>query len=296
MRPLSTNRSRLIEQAVLGEVAPPRVGTGRHWRVGPDGAAHCLPGVGSITYNLKVGQSALDWEADHVEPGVSIQAQKEDANTALNLLACIGNTATVVSGDAKGAQGLVTGKHGGIEHVLVDFPQDVLEKLVIGDKVQVRARGLGLRLTDLPGITLMNMDPDLFEALGVEQHDGALQVPVTHSLPAAVMGSGIGRDQALSGDYDIQLFDERTIAERRLEDLRIGDLVAVLDQDHTYGRVYRSGAVSIGVVVHSRCVQAGHGPGVTSLMTSPEGRIRAVTRPDANIAHILGIGTGRPHA
>jgi len=293
MKAPATNRDRLIEQSVLGEVTPPRVGNAYQWRVGPDGVPRLLPGVGGITYNLKVGHSALDWEADHVEPGVSIRAQNEEANTALNLLACVGNVAAVVSGDAKGAQGVVTGKHGGVEHVLVDFPQDALDRLVIGDKVQVRARGLGLRLSDLPGVALLNMDPDLFEALGVEEEQGRLKVPVTYCLPAALMGSGIGRAHALSGDYDIQLFDDETVSHYSLSDLRIGDIVAVLDQDHTYGRVYRSGAVSIGVVVHSSCVQAGHGPGLTSLMSSSEGLIVPVTDREANIGTRLRIGTAR---
>ena len=80
MSPLQTNRDRLIEQSVLGEVSPPRARKGRHWRVGPDGVPWVLPGVGGITYNCKVGHSALDWEADHVEPGVSVRAEKEEAN------------------------------------------------------------------------------------------------------------------------------------------------------------------------------------------------------------------------
>jgi len=293
MGTLRTNRDRIVEQAVLGEVAPPRLGAGRHWRVGPDGVPRALPGVGGITYNLRVGDSALDWEADHVEPGVSLRAEKEDANAALNLLACVGNLATVVSGDAKGARGVVTGKHGGIEHVLVDFAPDVLEKLVIGDKVQIRARGLGLKLTAFPGVTLMNMDPELFDALGAVEAHGRLRVPVAHCVPAALMGSGIGRDQALSGDYDVQLFDQGMVREWGLEGLRLGDLVAVLDQDHTYGRVYRKGAVSVGVIVHSRCVQAGHGPGVTTLMSSPDGLIEPVVEAGANIAGLLKIGTER---
>ncbi len=87
-----------------------------------------MPGVGGITYNLRVGDLACGWEADHVEPGVSVENKENDArsgqaaNTAFNVLSCVGNKATVVTGDAKGAEGTVTGKHGGIEHVLVDFP------------------------------------------------------------------------------------------------------------------------------------------------------------------------------
>lgn len=50
-----------------------------------------------------------------------------------------------------------------------------------------------------------------------------------------------------SGDYDIQLFDKKVVEEYHLEDLRLGDLVAIVDADHSYGRVYMTGAVSVGV-------------------------------------------------
>jgi hypothetical protein len=188
---LETNAARLIEQSVLGQVvAPVSRGT---WRVGPDGVPSILPGVGGITYNCKVGDSALNWEADHVEPGVSLKTDNELQNAALNTLACVGNVARVVSGDAKGDEGVVTGKHGGIEHVLVDFADSTLDALAIGDKVQTRARGLGLRLLDMPHIALMNLTPELLEKMAPKRHGEILSVRVTHCIPAAVMGSGLGQ-------------------------------------------------------------------------------------------------------
>jgi hypothetical protein len=202
--------------------------------------------------------------------------------------------ARVVSGDAKGEEGVVTGKHGGIEHVLVDFPDETLEKLVVGDKVQVRARGLGLRLLELPGLALMNMSPRLLEAMAPERDGEALRVRVTCRIPAKLMGSGLGREHVFRGDYDIQLFDGAVVAELGLEGLRLGDLVALDDADHTFGRSYRRGAVSIGVVVHTCCKTAGHGPGITSLMSSSEGKIVPVQDAEANIAALLGIGRARP--
>jgi len=291
---IRTNEGRLIEQSVLGEVsAPVRRGT---WRVGPDGTPAILPGVGGITYNCKVGDSALDWEADHVEPGVSVKTDDASKNAALNTLACIGNMARVVSGDAKGADGVVTGKHGGIEHVLVDFPDAALEKLAIGDKVQLRACGLGLRMAGMPQIALMNMSPALLRAMAPERDGDRLLVRVTHRVPAAIMGSGLGHDNTFSGDYDIQLFDDDTVAQYGLDTLRLGDVVAVEDADHTFGRSYRSGAVSVGVVVHTCCTGAGHGPGLTSLMSSRLGKIVPVLDEAANIAVCLRIGRMRPPA
>lgn len=288
---LATNEAQLIEQSVLGEVSPP-VSRGT-WRVTPSGVPTMLPGVGGITYNCKVGDSALDWAADHVEPGVSIKTQNELANAALNTLACVGNVARVVSGDAKGAEGVVTGKHGGIEHVLVDFPDSALKTLAIGDKVQVRARGLGLKIVDMPHIALMNLTPELLARMAPERDADRLKVRVTHCIPAALMGSGLGQMHTFSGDYDVQLFDDAAVREHGLDDLRLGDLVAIHDADHTFGRIYMSGAVSIGVVVHSCCTTAGHGPGITSLMSSREGKIVPVIERSANIAVYLKIGRMR---
>ena len=182
-----------------------------------------MPGVGGITYNLRVGDPACGWEADHVEPGVSVENKENDArsgqaaNTAFNVLSCVGNKAIVVNGEAKGAEGTVTGKHGGIEHVLVDFPPEVLEKLVIGDRILVKAFGVGLKLVDFPEIKVLNMDPALLEAWDIEAKSEKLEVPVTHIVPAAIMGSGLGANQVNSGDYDIQLFDESIVEQYGLE-------------------------------------------------------------------------------
>jgi hypothetical protein len=109
-------------------------------------------------------------------------------------------------------------------------------------------------------------------------------------VPGKIMGSGLGSEQTWTGDYDIQLFDEQTVEEYGLADLRFGDFVAVLDTDHTFGRIYKQGAVSIGIVVHSDCYTSGHGPGVTTLLTTKvPGKIEAHVDPGANLATILGI-------
>ncbi len=289
---LETNAARLVEQSVLGQVFPP-VSRGA-WSVGPDGIPLILPGVGGITYNCKVGDSALDWAADHVEPGVSVKTEVEAQNVALNTLSCVGNVARVVTGDAKGAEGVVTGKHGGIEHVLVDFPDSALDALAVGDKIQVRARGLGLKIVDMPQIALMNVTPELLEKL-VKGRDGdTLRVGVAHRVPARIMGSGLGHGHTFSGDYDVQFFDRKVVEQYGLDDLKLGDFVAIEDADHTFGRIYKTGAVSIGIIVHTRCTMAGHGPGVTSLMSSRDGKIEPVIDPSANIANYLKIGRARP--
>jgi len=289
---IKTNREQLVCQSVIGEITSPLGGI-NPYRIDPQGNSDIYPGVGGITYNLRIGDRACGLFADHVEPGVSIsnftQFQGQPGpNRALNLFSCAGNLATVVSGEAKGKKGRVTGKHGGIEHVLLDFPAKVLEQLVIGDKIQIRAFGCGLKLPDFPAIKVMNLDPDLLAQLPLKAtKNGRLQVPVTHLVPAAIMGSGLGSPHSQSGDYDIQLFDQPTVEKHGLDSLRLGDFVAITDADATYGRIYRSGGVVIGIVVHSDCVLAGHGPGVMVVMSSATGQIDPVIDPKANLERHL---------
>lgn len=291
---LRTNVDKLVKISVVGEVASPIFGRAIY-RISAQGSPVVLPSVGGITYNVRVGDLACGWEADHVEPGVSIENKESDprfaqaANTALNVLSCVGNEAVVVSGDAKGAKGVVTGKHGGIEHVLVDFQPETLEKLMLGDKVLVKAFGVGLKLLDFPDVKVMNMDPRFLEALDVKPVDDKLEVPVAHVIPAAIMGSGLGANQTYSGDYDIQLFDEGVRKRYELDGLRLGDIVAIKNADHSYGRIYREGAMSVGIVVHTNCVSSGHGPGVTTLFTSSTGKIVPKIDKKANIALVLGL-------
>ena len=291
---LKTNTDRLVKMSVIGEVVSPVVGSAVY-KVSANGDPMILPGVGGITYNVRVGDLATGWMADHVEPGVSLENRVSDSrmpqaqSRALNVLSCIGNEATVVKGDAKGEKGVVVGKHGGIEHVMTDFQPEVMEKLVIEDKVMIKAYGVGLKLLDIPEVKTYNLSPRFLKAIDPKIARGKLEIPVTHVVPAAIMGSGLGRSHVSSGDYDITMFCEETVKEFGLEDLRLGDLVAIVDADHSYGRIFRKGAMSVSIVTHSDCITAGHGPGTTTLFTSKTGAIEPVIDADANIAKILGL-------
>jgi hypothetical protein len=261
-----------------------------------EGTPYLLPGIGGITLNIQVGDPAFGWAGDHVEPGVSCTADTkkpfEHPNVGFQLYSCVGNEAKVVSGEAKGAVGTVLGHHGGSEHVMIDFAREVKEQLTYDDKIVVFAKGQGLELTDYPEIRLFNLDPALLEKMGIEEAgDGVLQVPVTTTVPAACMGSGLGASHVAKGDYDIMTSDPETVEKYGLDKIRFGDFVALMDHDNRYGRAYRQGAVSIGVVVHSDCRGAGHGPGVTTVMTCGKPLIKPAIDPRANIADLLGIGT-----
>ncbi len=293
---MRTNRERLVKIAVQGKIAYPVKRDTTH-AVDGNGVPFALPGIGGITYNVKVGDCVSGWAADHVEPGVSLIVDEKDRsgplNRGFNFYACVGNEAVVVSGDAKGGKGVVIGHHGGAEHVIVDFPQDVIEKLTFDDKVLIKGYGQGLELLDYPDVKVYNLDPDLLEKMGIEEKDGKLRVPVAAKVPGYLMGSGVGSPSTVTGDYDIMTLDRDTVKEFGLDKLRFGDFVAIMDHDNTYGRAWRKGAVTIGIVIHSDCRYAGHGPGVTTLMSSAKPIIEPVISEDANIGKILGIGKWR---
>ena len=291
---LKTNEQYLVEFLLQCQPGQPK--TRGNWEVDHQGTPFLLPSIGGITLNVQVGDSAFGWQGDHIEPGVSCTAdtQKpyEHPNVAVQIYSCAGNMATVVTGEAKGATGRVIGHHGGSEHVIVDFERDVKEKLLYTDTIIIRGKGQGMKLTDYPEITLFNLDPALLAAMKIrELEGGVLEVPVTTIVPAFCMGSGIGSAHVAKGDYDIMTSDLETIKEYGIDKIRLGDFVALQDHDNRYGRAYRKGAVTIGIVVHSNCLEAGHGPGVTTLMTAASAIIRPVIDPKANLADLLGIGT-----
>ena len=169
---LRTNEERLVKLSVQGEISPP--GYSEVGKIDSRGQVFVLPGTGGISYNVKIGDLANAFEADHIEPGVSTRNSNERSSNAYNYLSCIGNEATVISGDAKGKKGFVTGMHGGIEHVIIYFPQDALEQMNIGDRINVKSYGQGLQLLDYPEISVMNLDPALLQRMDIREEDDRL--------------------------------------------------------------------------------------------------------------------------
>jgi len=281
---LRTNKEKIVKWSVQGKIHHP---LGGNYRITHEGVPMILPATGGISYNVSIGDSAFGWVGDHVEPGVSIRNENTTENAALMTFACIGNEAKVVSGDGKGAKGYVTGMHGGIEHVMICFEKEDLENLAIDDKILIKAYGQGLKLEGFEDVQLMSIDPDLFEKLGITEKDGKLQVPVVAKVPSYLMGSGIGSPSAYTGDYDIMTADTEEIKRLGLDKLRFGDLVLLEDCDNTYGRGFLKGAISIGVVIHSDCVKAGHGPGITTIITSKKPIIEGIIDKDANIGNYM---------
>jgi len=293
---IKSNSERLIKTAVQGKAIYPGASG---WRVSHDGDGLMLPGVGGISYNLKVGDSAYGWVADHAEPCVSstasIEQRDRGVNLSYNYYACLGNDVQIISGEAKGSKGVVTGTHGGCEHVMIDFPDDALSVLTYDDTLQIKAYGQGFQLLDYPDVKIWSLSPELFYKMEIEEEpvDKQLRVPVVATVPAELLGSGLGRTDGYKADIDIQTSDRAYIEELGLNHLKLGDFVALMDYKSYYGWSYQKGAITIGVVCHTDSYTAGHGPGVTTLITAYEKDLKPVISLEANIGKYLKIGRYR---
>jgi hypothetical protein len=294
---IKTNLEKLVETAVCGSICHPYALGYPDEKVAFDGSAFVPVGFSGINYTVKVGDPAFDWAAgEHVEPGVGIRNADARANGGLNTFACIGNDAVIVFAEMegkdaklKGVPGVVTGKHGGTDRVLVHFPKRVVERLCVGDRIQVRAAGVGLALPDYPDVRLMNCGPRLLKALNPSEKGGKVRFPVAKVIPGKLMGSGLGSGNSFNGDYDIQSTSPEAVKEYSLDQLRLGDLVAISDHDASHGPRWQSGAITVGVVSHGSSRLSGHGPGVNVLVTSPKGTIEPIITRKANLAELLGL-------
>jgi hypothetical protein len=291
---VTSNADRLITQVLAGEVWPPLAD--RHgFRVDPDGRAFLLPGMGGVTLGVHCGDPATGYAGDHVEPGLSVRHREPAANYALQFLSCIGNTVTVSSGPAAGAEGFVIGQHA---YVLVDMAEGQLRQVTTGDQVTVLAIGQGLALADHPDVVVKNCSPRLLAALaGGTRADRRLEVHVAARIPAAAIGAGAGMaseyaNTDLMGAY-AGLGDDLSLG---LEGLRVGDIVALPDQDHRFGRGYREGWLSIGVISTGSCQLFGHGPGPSTIMSGPATAFHLVDDADANIGVMAGHPAGAAHS
>jgi hypothetical protein len=256
--------------------------------VDPDGQAFLLPGMGGVTLGVHCGDPATGYAGDHVEPGLSVRHRDAAANYALQYLSCIGNTVTVSSGPAAGAEGFVIGQHA---YVLTDLAEEAMRQVTTGDQVTVLAVGQGLALAEHQEVVVKNCSPRLLAALaGGTGAGGQLEVHVAARIPAEAIGAGAGMaseyaNTDLMGAY-AGLGDDLSLG---LEGLRIGDIVAMADQDHRFGRGYREGWMSIGVISTGSCQLFGHGPGPSTIMSGPAAAFHIVDDPDANL-RVLAAG------
>lgn len=289
---VKTNVDKIVAVSVMGQIASPGFPglPAEPYRLDSNGRAFLLPTWGGIVYNVSVGDSVYGWLGDCIHPGVSISIADDRGNRGLNIFSCVGNVATVMTGNAKGAKGVVTGKSGRFsEQVIIHFEKEIREQMAIGDKINIKSKGVGLELVDHPAVKLKSCSPELIDNLEVTTDDeGKLSVPVVGIVPPHLLGAGAGLTSE-GGSLHIQTTDKDELKKSGLEDLRLGDVVALQDYDSSWNHGFLRGAMGIGVIGQTDSPRAGYGPGVTLLMTSAESAIAPKVTPGVNLKDLFNL-------
>ncbi len=289
--PIKTNAADIVTVSVAGQVANPSLSglPAEPYRLDAQGKAFLWPTFGGIVYNVTVGDSAFGWSGDCVHPSVSISHPDANKNRGLNVFSCVGNEAMIVSGAAKGARGVVTGKSGRFsDQVIIHFETEVRRKIAVDDQVLVKAEGVGFALPDFPEIAFKSLSPALFDALPKRVDNGVLTMGVCGVVPPHFVGAGAGLTSE-GGSLHMQSTDRAALADLGLDQLRLGDVVAIQDTDSRYNHGYLRGAMSLGIVGQTDGPRAGYGPGMTVVMTAPGGQLGCYDAPGTNIADILEL-------
>ncbi len=250
-----------------------------------DGQAVIYPGMFGVVNNVKVGDKAFGWAGDHIEPGVSIDSENLNEHFALHYLVCTGNQAIVRSGEAKGSIGIVTGEHA---RNLVHFNQKILNKICIGDQIDIITHGRGLKLLDFPNIELKKIDPKLLKSMTLKVVNKKLIVDVAIELPIRIMGSGAELNSEYV-DQDLMSGDRNLMKKLKIDQMRLGDLIVINHADHRWGRSYKKNHISIAICIHGDSVMTGHGPGIMTIMTGHKKDLGWKINKKANIKNLLKI-------
>ena len=288
---IQTNAADLVMVSVLGQVANPSLSglPAEPYRLDSDGKAFLWPTFGGIVYNVTIGDSAFGWAGDCIHPSVSIAHSDPNKNRGLNIFSCVGNEAMVVSGRAKGARGVVTGKSGRFsDQVIIHFDLETRRKIAIDDKIIIKSEGVGMSAPDCPEVAFKSLSPKLFNVLPKRVEGQVMKIGVCATVPPHFVGAGAGLTSE-GGSLHIQSTDRTELTKLGLDTLRLGDIVAIQDTDSRYNHGYLRGAMSIGIVGQTDGPRAGYGPGMTVVMTAPAGQLGSYEAPGTNIADILDL-------
>src|SRR4030067_910416 len=232
---LTTNKEKILVTAVQGKIAQPQPSRG--YIVTWDGKPKMAIGTGGINYNLKIGDKVFGWAGGDRETMGVAAGSMGDARVGASWFtrSSIGNEVKIIGGEARGQKGVVIGKFCG--YILVHLGDALLDKLAIGDGLQIKASGLGLEIEGYPDVFVHSLAPELLEKLEIRVVDGKLEVPVVKEIPAEIVGQGSGGG-SLFGNWHIQTCFPPDIEKYRLAELRFGDLVLLSDTQTDYGRRY----------------------------------------------------------
>ena len=281
---LISNVESLIQMAVAGYVSQPSF-KNPGYIPNNDGKSVIYPGMFGVVNNVKVGDKAFGWAGDHIEPGVSIDSEHINEHFALHYMVCTGNKAIVRSGEAKGSIGIVTGEHA---RNLVHFEQKTLDKICVGDQIDIITHGRGLKLLDFPDIELKKIDQNLLKSMNLKIVDKKLIVDVAMELPIRIMGSGAELNSEYV-DQDLMSGDRSLMKKLKIDQMRLGDLIVINHADHRWGRSFKKDYISIAICIHGDSVMTGHGPGIMTIMTGKRKNLGWKINKKANIKNILKV-------
>ena len=281
---LKTNEKKLIKMSIGGYVTQPSF-KNPGYIPDNDGNSVILPGMYGVVNNVKVGDKAFGWKGDHIEPGISIDSENINEHFALHYLVCTGNKAIVRSGEAKGKTGIVTGEHA---RNLIHFEQNILEKICVGDQIDIITHGRGLKLLDFPEIEIKKIDPNLLKSMNFKVENKKLIVDVAIELPIKIMGSGAELNSEYV-DQDLMSGDRSLMKKLKIDQMKLGDLIVINHADHSWGRSYKKDHVSIALCIHGDSVMTGHGPGIMTIMTGTKKNLDWRINKKANLKNILKI-------
>ena len=154
---IRTNKEKLLTLAAQGQIA--NAEPMRPYATTWDGKPKMAIGVGGINYSLKLWEKVFGWAAgDRATMGVATEGIGDDRfkQGFLNNTS-IGNEVRLLEEKAGEGRGIIIGKFGA--YVLVHFPEDVLEKLAIGDKIHVKASGVGLKIEGYDDVMVHGIAP-----------------------------------------------------------------------------------------------------------------------------------------
>ncbi len=280
---LNTNQEQLIEMLLQGVSSTPIFTQ----------SASAAKGPGGMALNLKVGDSVFGWAVDHAAPCVSIVSSR--SQSPLPLLACLGNEARILSGEAKGTRGIITGISKAHGQVFIDFPDSIFEHISLEDTIQIRAFGQGLRLVDYEQVVLGGVSPELLDKMKIEEdvQEHQLRIPVTAKISAQALVSASQQTLGLNLDLNLQYTDLEQIKEFQLEHLRLGDVVAIVDHPTRYQGRLQQEMVSIAIVTYTASSESDLGPGIQTIMTGTPEALSPFLHEDSNLGRYLNLGRYR---
>ena len=123
------------------------------------------------------------------------------------------------------------------EHVrnLIHF-ENKIHKICIGDQIDIITHGRGLKLLDFPNIEIKKI-PKLLKSLFLKIVK-KLIVDVAIELPIRIMGSGAELNSEYV-DQDLMSGDRALMKKLKIDQMKLGDLIAINHADHRWGRSYK---------------------------------------------------------